>query len=140
MFLAILLGLLHCLIAKKLQRKLETFCLLRLGFIFIHIPCSHIWAGSTNCFFGMLDQLQKCLCLVITASKLDSSILTNQFLIPVHSKSFRCGRNRKGAGVLSFIREDVPSKKVPLHNHLDDKEKILVETKPRKTKWLLFVT
>ena len=78
--------------------------------------------------------------LVLTESKLDSSFLTNQFLIECYSKRFRFQRNRNGGGILLYIREDKPGKVLNLHKHPQDIEGIFVEVNLRKTKWLLFAT
>ena len=48
--------------------------------------------------------------LLITETKLDSSLPNAQFHIPGNCSPFRLDRNSHGGGILLFIREDLPSK------------------------------
>ena len=54
------------------------------------------------------------------------------------SPPYRQDRNKYGGGILIYVREDIPSKKLNKHNFLDDIEGLFVEINLRKTKWLLF--
>ena len=56
------------------------------------------------------------------------------------SESYRLDRNRNGRGVMIYIREDIPSKRLDKHVFLYDKEGLFVELNFRKSKWLLFGT
>ena len=47
-------------------------------------------------------------------------------------------RNRNGGGILIYIREDIPSKKLNRHNFPSDIEGMFLEINLRKSKWLLF--
>ena len=80
--------------------------------------------------------------LVLTESKLDSSLSTNQFLDEGYSNLIETGleRNRNGGGIFLCIREDIPCKELKLHGHPHDIEEIFVEVNLRKTKWLLSAT
>ena len=62
-----------------------------------------------------------------------------QFTIHGFSKPYRLDRNANGGGILIYVREDIPSKELNLHN-FDDIEGIFVEINLRKCKWLLFGT
>ena len=48
--------------------------------------------------------------LVITETKLDDTFPNAQFLVPGFSKPFLLDWNRKGGGVMIYVREDIPSK------------------------------
>ena len=78
--------------------------------------------------------------LIITETKLDSTFLSSQFCIFGFSKPFRFDRNRKGGGVMVFIREDIPCKELFLHKLPNDIEGIFLELNLRKSKWLIFAT
>ena len=49
---------------------------------------------------------------LISETKLDNSFPTTQFLIEDSGTSYRHGRSSKGGGLLFFIREDIPSKRL----------------------------
>ena len=72
--------------------------------------------------------------LVLTETKIDSSFPNAQFRIEGFSAPFRLKQNRFGAGVLIYVREDIPCKKLTKHILPDDIEGILVEINLRKTK------
>ena len=48
--------------------------------------------------------------LVLTETKLDDTFPTAQFLVNDFPKPYRLVRNRKGGGIMVYIREDIPSK------------------------------
>ena len=77
--------------------------------------------------------------LIITETKLDSTFLSSQFCIFGFSKPFRFDRNRKGGGVMVFIREDIPCKELFLHKLPNDIEGIFLELNLRKSKWLILM-
>ena len=76
--------------------------------------------------------------LVVTETKLDASFPTSQFQIEGYSAPYRKDRDRKGGGVLIYVREDIPSKQLNKHSFPDDIEGLFLEINLRKTKWLLF--
>ena len=78
--------------------------------------------------------------LVLTETKIDDSFPTAQFLVRGFSKPYRLDRNSNGGGVMIYVREDIPSKKLEKHNFSHDVEGILVELNFKKCKWLLFGT
>ena len=78
--------------------------------------------------------------LVLTETKLDDTFPTAQFLVNGFSEPYRLDRNRKGGGVMVYIREDIPSKLLDKHVFLYDMEGLFAELKFRKCTWLLFGT
>ena len=55
-----------------------------------------------------------------------------------YSTPYRLDRNRNGRGVMIYVREDIPSKKLMKHNLPDDIDGLFIEINLRKCKWLLF--
>ena len=76
--------------------------------------------------------------LVLTETKLDDTFPTGQFLVNGFSEPYRLDRNRNGGGVMIYIREDIPSKRLDKHVFPYDMEGLFVELNFRKWKWLLF--
>ena len=50
---------------------------------------------------------------MISETKLDSSFPEGQFLIEGYSKPHRIDRNCHGAGIMLYVRADIPSKLCP---------------------------
>ena len=73
--------------------------------------------------------------LMISEKKLDNSFSEGQFLIPGYSSPYRLNRNCRGGGIMMYIREDTPSKLLPIENQ--PIEGFYVENNLRKKKWLL---
>ena len=74
--------------------------------------------------------------LVITETKTDSTFPLNQFAIQGYPKPYRFDRNRNGGGVFIYVREDIPSRELKIHNTPEDIESIFIEINLIKTKWL----
>ena len=72
--------------------------------------------------------------LVITETKLDNTFPNAQFLVPGFSKPFRRDRNRKGDGVMIYVRENIPSKLLTKHVLPSDIECIFLELNLKKCK------
>ena len=53
---------------------------------------------------------------------------------------YRLDRNRKGGGIIVYVREDIPSKISEKHQLPQDVEGMFVELNFSKIKWLLFGT
>ena len=53
-----------------------------------------------------------------------------------YSKPDRFDRNRNGGGVFIYVREDIPSRELKIHNTPEDIESIFIEINLIKTKWL----
>ena len=128
-------------ILNNLPSDIEKLCILRKKF------GNKLIIGNLNInsISNKFDQLKLIVqgqvdILVITETKIDNSFLANQFLISGFSKPFRLDRNRRGGGILLYIREDIPSKDLLLHNLPDDIEGMFVEITLRKKKWLLFAS
>ena len=58
--------------------------------------------------------------LVITETKLDDSFSSSQFIIEGYSVPYRFYRNRNGGGILIYVREDIPSKRLFKYNFSSD--------------------
>ena len=98
---------------------------------------------NVNSICGKFEQLKTIVTgnidiLVLTESKLDDGFPSAQFLIEGFSPPYRHDRNRYGGGILIYIREDIPSKKLTKHTFPSDIEGLFIEINLRKTKWLLF--
>ena len=74
--------------------------------------------------------------LVITETKTDSTFPLNQFAMQCYSKPYRFDRNRNGGGVFIYVREDIPSRELKIHNTPEYIESILIKINLIKTKWL----
>ena len=70
--------------------------------------------------------------------KLDVSFQTEQFRIEGFSTPYRF-RDRNGGGILIYVREDIPSRLLTLHD-FHNIEGLFVEINLHKTKRLLFGT
>ena len=75
--------------------------------------------------------------LVITETKTDSALPLNQFAVQGYSKHYRFGRNRNGGGIFIYVRENISSKELIIHNTSEDIESIFFENSMIKTKCLL---
>ena len=76
--------------------------------------------------------------LLITETKTDSTFPLNQFTIQGYSKPYRFDRNRNGGGGFIYVREDIPSRELKIHNTPVDIESIFIEINLIKTKWLFW--
>ena len=98
---------------------------------------------NINSLWGKFDQL-KCIIgtnldiLVLQETKIDESFPDNQFLLPFYSKPFRLDRNKSGGGVIIYVKESIPSKKLNKHNFSKNIEGLFVEINLRKRKLLFF--
>ena len=75
--------------------------------------------------------------LMISETKIDNSFPTMQFHIEGYC-AFRLDRNKYGGGVLVYVREDIPSKLIPMKNC--SIEAFFIELNSRRKKWLLCCT
>ena len=78
--------------------------------------------------------------LVIEETKLDETFPAKSFVIPGYKEPFRKDRNAHGGGIMVFIREDIPSRKLPTIDGFADFEGLFIEINLRKSKWLLLAT
>ena len=74
--------------------------------------------------------------LLISETKLDSSLPVNQFLIDGFSPPYRLDRHANGGGIMLYVREDIPSKLLP-NNQDSEIENIFLEINLRSKKWLI---
>ena len=66
--------------------------------------------------------------LTIQETKLDSSFPDSQFSINgFKNPPYRLDRNRRGGGVLIYIREDIPSRKLTKHSFNKPNESLFIE-------------
>ena len=72
--------------------------------------------------------------LVITETKTDSTFPLNQFTIQGYSKPYRFDKNRNEGVFFIYIREDIPNRKLKIHNTPQDIEIIFIEINLIKTK------
>ena len=75
--------------------------------------------------------------MIIEETKLDASFPNGQFIVPGYKQPYRWDRDCNGGGVIVYIREDIPSKKLDSFK-LDDIEGQFFELNLRKSKWLMF--
>ena len=94
---------------------------------------------NINSLKNKFDQLKEIVLkyidsLLITETKLDGTFLNAQFLFPGFYKPFRLDSDRKGGGVMIYVREDIPSKLFKKHVLPVDIECIFLELHFRKGK------
>ena len=96
---------------------------------------------NVNSISHKFDQLKGLLLgkvdiLVVTETKVDASFPDSQFRMEGFCKPFHNDRNRKGGGLIIFVREDIPWKKLDI-NLPNGIELLAIEINLRKVKWLL---
>lgn len=74
--------------------------------------------------------------LLISETKLNNSFPENQFLIEGYSRPYRLDRTEKGGGIILYIREHIPSRKINV-DFLPKIEGFFIEINLKKAKWLL---
>ena len=75
--------------------------------------------------------------LIISETKIDESFTSNQFMIDGYSTPFREDRNSHGGGVLIYVREDIPCKRLKTDKISGDIEGIFIELNINNNKWFL---
>ena len=60
-----------------------------------------------------------------------------QFIIQGYTKPYRLDRNSNGGGVLIYVRKDIPSKQLKIHEFSKNVEALFLEINCRKCKFLL---
>ena len=71
--------------------------------------------------------------IILIESKLDSTFPSSQFMIDGYTAPYRLDRDRYGGGILVYVREDIPSKRLKEHMLPDDIEALPIEISLRKT-------
>ena len=74
--------------------------------------------------------------LVTTETKTDWTFPLNQFVLQGYSERYRFDRNRNGGGAFTYVREDIPSRELKMHNTPEDIKSIFIEINLIKTRWL----
>ena len=75
--------------------------------------------------------------LLISETKLDDTFPSSNFKIAGYSPPFRLNRSQYGGGLILYIREDIPSKRLNRVNSPNICECFFVEINLGKKKWLL---
>ena len=70
---------------------------------------------------------------MISETKPDDSFPARQFLIDGYTSLYRLDRSGKGGGILMYVREDIPSKIIPIH--FPNTESYFLEINLKKMKW-----
>ena len=73
--------------------------------------------------------------VVVTESKLDDTFPESQFYIPECKVLFRKDRNKLYRGIIVFVRDDIPCKKLYVRIP-EDIEALFLEINHKHTKWL----
>ena len=76
--------------------------------------------------------------LIITESKLDDTFPDNQFCIDGFSPPFQAASRENAGGVIIYVREDIPSRKLKSHPPTINFDGIFFEINLKKSKWLVF--
>ena len=77
--------------------------------------------------------------LLISETKLDDTFPDGQFFIDGFHGPYREDRTNKGGGLLLYIREHIPCKKIHV-NFCPKIEAVIIEINFKKSKWLLIGT
>ena len=102
--------------------------------ILAHININSIRYKFDQLVYGVKGKVDV---LMITETKLDDSFPTMQFNIEGYH-TFRLDRNEYGGGILLYVRDDIPSKFIPMKNSTI--ESFFIELNLRKKKWILCCT
>ena len=70
--------------------------------------------------------------LVIEETELNETFPAKYFVISGYIEPFRKNRNAHGGGIMVFIREDIPSRKLPTIDDFADFEGLFIEINFRK--------
>ena len=74
---------------------------------------------------------------VISERKLDDSFATKQFIINGFSNPCRLDRNQFGGGLILYIKNNIPSKRLSSHILINDIECLCLQINLRTKCWLL---
>ena len=101
------------------------------------ITFAHLNVNSIKNKFDQLADLikGKIDVLMLSESKIGDSFLDRQFFLDGYSTSYRLDRNRSGGGIMSFVRNDIPSKMISIEKL--PTESFLIELSLKKKRWLL---
>ena len=100
--------------------------------IFAHLNVNAI----RNKFEELISQVKGTVdVLMIPETKIDDSFPITNFLIDGFSRPYRIDRNSSGGGIMSYVREDIPSNLLKVESL--PKEGFHVELKLRSENWLI---
>ena len=92
----------------------------------------------SNKFDGIMDLVAKKLDLfLISETKIDSSFPDAQFSYEGYSKPHRKDRSLGGGGLLVYVNDNIPSRKLNEHSLPADIEIMCVELNLKKQKWIV---
>ena len=74
--------------------------------------------------------------MIVAETKLGSSFQTTQFVIPGFHHSFRLDINRRGGGLLVYVKGSIPARVLTNFSTPADTQIIVFEINLRKEKWL----
>ena len=98
----------------------------------------HLNINSLLNKFEMLELIKdKIDIFLISETKLDSSFSSGQFVIQGYSALFRLDRNQNGAGLLLYVRKNIPCKILKEYTPEKPIENLFVEINLRSRNWLL---
>ena len=75
--------------------------------------------------------------LMISETKLDSTFPSAQFSIEGYSEPFRLDRNCHGGGIMIYVKEHLPCKRITSYSFPENVETLFLEITLGKAKWLL---
>ena len=81
---------------------------------------------------GLVDVLS------IAETKLDVSFPSSQFLIPQFKRPYRLDISEDSGGLLTYVREDIPSRLLTEFKFPKDIQILAIELNLKKAKWVLF--
>ena len=106
-------------------------------FIFAHININSI----RNKFDVLADLIVgKVDLLLISETKIDDTFPSSQFQISGFSTPFRLDRTQNGGGIMLYVREAIPAKRIHSNIISENFECFFVEINLYKKKWLIVST
>ena len=75
--------------------------------------------------------------LLLSETKIDKTIPSEQFFISVFAKPLRLDMNSRGGGIMLFVRDNIPFRLLKPRNLPSNTEALFIEINLRKKKWLI---
>ena len=103
------------------------------------ITIDHININSLRNKFDALTEISKnnIDILMISETKIDDSFPLDRFIIDGYASPFRIDRST-GGGIIIYVREDIPSKRLEDSPFPKEYEGMFIELNLRSNKWLFF--
>ena len=73
----------------------------------------------------------------MSETKIDSSFPNRQLSEMSSYRSFRRDRNNFGGGLILYVKDDIPCKRLDIHDNSTNSEVLFLEFYDKKRKWLL---